>query len=236
MRRIAGNPRAGFSLVEALVATVLMGLIMGALATLTAQWLPNWNRGLARVQRTEQVAVALDRLVTDLAAAEYVFPNRDVKRPLFDGAELGVTFVRSAIGPNSRGLDIVRIAETTDALGRVLVRTRAPFAPLPIGTASLEAVPFGDPVVLLRQPFRVAFAYAGVDGNWTNNWQGGELPSAVRIVVRDAVSERALAVSTATRVHVELPAPEPEPERGDADADGEQPGGGNVPAPRRRRP
>lgn len=216
MRRAAGDRgSAGFTLFEALIATALMGLIMGALATLTAQWLPNWNRGLLQVQRNEKVAVALDRLVADLSAAEYVFPNREIKQPLFEGGELAVTFVRSAIGPNTRpGLEIVRISETADALGRVLVRTRAPFHPLPIGTPSLDVLPFADPVVLLRHPFRVVFAYAGKDGNWSSTWQGtNELPSAVRFVVRDAVTEQALAVSTATRIHVDLPAPEPANER-----------------------
>ena len=36
---------AGFTLVEAMVATALMGMILAAIATVTAQWLPNWNRG-----------------------------------------------------------------------------------------------------------------------------------------------------------------------------------------------
>ena len=52
---------AGFTLLEVLVATALMGLILAALATITAQWLPNWNRGLAGVQRSEQIALGLDR-------------------------------------------------------------------------------------------------------------------------------------------------------------------------------
>src|SRR5262249_61050606 len=82
---------AGFTLFEALVAVALMGLILGALATVTSQWLPNWNRGLARVQRSEQVAIALDRLAADLGAAEHVFPNSKIRRPLFDGSELAVT-------------------------------------------------------------------------------------------------------------------------------------------------
>lgn len=32
---------AGFTLIEALVATLLMAMILSALATVTAQWLPN---------------------------------------------------------------------------------------------------------------------------------------------------------------------------------------------------
>ena len=202
---------AGFTMFEALIAIALMGLILGALATVTAQWMPNWTRGLVQVQRNEQVAIALDRLVADLSAAEYVSPNRSTNAPLFRGAELAVTFVRSALGPNSRpGLEIVQIAETTDSRGPALVRMRAPFVLLPTGDLSLDPIPFADPVVLLRAPFRVAFAYAGPDGQWTNNWRNsGELPAAVRFDVRDA--ERRLVISTATRIHADIAAPRPEP-------------------------
>jgi general secretion pathway protein J len=215
MKRPTARSRSsseGFTLFEALIAVALMGIIVGVLSTIAGQWLPNWNRGLVRVQRNEQVAIALDRLVADLSAAEYVSANGLSKTPLFQGSEIAVTFVRSAIGPNTRpGLEIVRIAETADNLGRMLVRTRAPFVPLATDNLSVEPIPFADPVVLLRAPFRVAFAYAGRDGLWSSVWQGaGELPTAVRFTVRDAIAERTLAVSTATSVHVEMAAPEPE--------------------------
>jgi general secretion pathway protein J len=242
----AERSNAGFTLLETLVAVALTGLVLSVLATVTAQWLPNWNRGLLRVQRNEQAAIALERLVADLSAAEYVTPNREVEQPLFDGGELAVTFVRTAVGPNTRpGLEIVRVAETADALGRVLVRMRAPFAPLPIGDLSLDHVVFADPVVLVRAPLRVTFAYPAKGGGWTSTWQSqipapwitpgqspGDrppvtLPSVIRITVRDVVAERILAVSTATRVHVNMPAPRPQ-QAGDAPepaAAQSQPGG-----------
>lgn len=203
---------AGFTLIEALVAVTLMGLVVGALATVTAQWMPNWSRGLVGIQRNEQVAVALDRLVADLSAAEYVSANRMNKNPLFQGGELAVTFVRSAVGPNvSPGVEIVRITETADSRGPVLVRMRAPFVPLPTGNLSVDPIPFGSPVVLLRPPFRVTFAYAGPDGRWMNEWRNpGSLPNAVRFLVRNT-TDRALVVATGTRLHVDMMAPQPEP-------------------------
>src|SRR5262245_169023 len=130
MARSSRRSRAGFTLIEALLATALMGAILAALATITAQWLPNWNRGFARVQRAELLSLGLDRLVADVAAAEYVAPGRDLPKPVFEGSELSVTFVRSTLGPNTRpGLEIVRIAETGSGQGPLLVRTRAPFVP-----------------------------------------------------------------------------------------------------------
>jgi general secretion pathway protein J len=195
----------GFTLVEALIATLLMAMILTALTTVTAQWLPNWNRGFARVQRTHLLAVAMDRLVADFTAAEFVTPNRQTDHPLFEGSELSVTFVRSAIGPNAgSGLDVVRILETADRQGTMLVRTRAVFVP---GSGWIDQLFLGDPVVLLRAPYRVSFAYADRDGNWKSGWHDDTtLPSAVRVTVRDAATDRVLPLSTVARVRVDLSA------------------------------
>jgi general secretion pathway protein J len=197
---------AGFSLIEALVATALMGAILTSLAIITAQWLPNWNRGGARLQRGELLALALDRATADLAAAEFITADRLTNRPLFEGTELAVTFVRSAIGPNTKpGLEVVRLAETADRQGTVTVRSRAPFAPFAAGVSS--QVDFTDPIVLLRAPNRLSFAYAGRDDVWKDTWlDAGELPATVRLTVRDATTGRTLAVTTATAIRVELPA------------------------------
>ena len=93
---------AGFTLVEALLATALMGAILAAIATVTAQWLPNWNRGFIRVQGTETLAAGLERIIADLAAADFVTAGSNIRQPVFDGTELSVTFLRTAIGPNTR--------------------------------------------------------------------------------------------------------------------------------------
>jgi general secretion pathway protein J len=199
---------AGFTLIETLVAMALMGLVLSALASITAQWLPNWNRGLDRIQRSESISVALQRIGADLAAAEYVSVNRDARRPLFDGSELSVTFVRTAFGPNTGlGLDVVRVGETTDRQGLVMVRSRAPFRPLPLASSLSEQLHFGEPVVLLRAPFRLSFAYAGRDRIWKSNWHDSDkLPAAIKLTVRDAASERILSISTVAPVHVQSPA------------------------------
>jgi general secretion pathway protein J len=194
---------AGFTLAEALIALALMGMVLASLATITAQWLPNWNRGFARVQGAEQLSIVLDRLAGDLSAAEFVTLNRNIPRPLFEGSESGVTFVRSALGPNARGgLEVVQVAEATDRLGPVLLRARAPFVP-----AEKVEGPFTDPVVLLRAPYRIAFSYAGADRVWKETWTGArDLPSVVRFTVRDWITQRTLLASTATVIRIQLPA------------------------------
>jgi general secretion pathway protein J len=195
---------AGFTLIEVLMATLLMTVILGALATVTAQWLPNWNRGMARVARAERLAIGLERIAADLSVAEMIPINAEARAPLFEGAELSVTFVRTAVGPNSRpGLEIIRLIEKADAQGLALVRERASFVPM----AADAQIRFADQVVLIRSPFRVSFSYAGPDQVWQKEWRGQkQLPDMVRISVRDIASGQVLAVSSAAIVHVNAPA------------------------------
>jgi general secretion pathway protein J len=199
---------AGFTLFEALVAATLMGMILAALGAITAQWLPSWNRGFMRVQRSELFNVALNRLAADLSAAESVTPNGRAKNPIFEGTASSVTLLRSAVGPNTEpGLELVRIAEATDRQGIALLRARTPFVPFGDGDVSAIPLKFTDPVVLLRAPFRVTFSYSSGDGTWVDTWQNvGQLPAAVRFLVRDTTTGRTLAISSAATIHVELSA------------------------------
>ena len=199
---------AGFTLVEALVSTLLMSLIFAALAIITAQWLPNWDRGFARLQRGGVLAASLERLTSDLAAAEYVSAGGIKDPPLFDGGEIAVTFVRTTLAPNKfAGLELVRLTEVGDEHGPALVRSTAP---LPIGATGPStdgAAVFANPVVMVRAPYRASFSYAGPDRVWKETWRGmDELPRAVRISLRDSATSMLLDVSTSTLIHAELPA------------------------------
>ncbi len=197
---------AGFTLLEALAATVVMTVIVAALATITAQWLPNWNRGLVRIQHYEQLALGLERLSADLAAAQFIPPSRTTSQPMFDGSTHSVTFVRTALVPYAfPGLEVVRFAETGREGGLVLVRTRAPF--LPLGEGAADQRNFADPVVLVRPPYRLSFSYAGADRVWRDAWRREkQLPRAIKLTLRETATQRTLAVSTATLVHAEVPA------------------------------
>jgi general secretion pathway protein J len=197
----------GFTLIETVVALALMSLVLYALANITAQWLPNWSRGVGRVQRAEAIGTALQRIAADLAAAEFVPANRDAKHPLFDGSELSITFVRTSVGPNAGpGLEVVHFGEATDRGEFVTVRSSARFAPLPVGSSVSEQVHLGNPVVLLRAPFRLSFAYAGTDRVWKSTWREADrLPAMIKLTVRDAASQRVLSASTIASIHVQVP-------------------------------
>jgi general secretion pathway protein J len=201
------NTSAGFTLIEAVVALALMGVILAALSTITAQWLPNWNRGIARAQAHERLGLALERVSSDFAAAEFIAIGGETRGAFFDGTDRSVILVRTAIGPNAEpGLEVVRIAETiTDGVA-ILVRARAPFAPGIAAMAYPNEAKFTDPVVLLRASHRVAFSYAGADRVWRDEWrQQLQPPKAIRLTLRDVATRKTLSISTATLVHVELP-------------------------------
>lgn len=208
MPRPSRRSIAGFTLIEALLSVALMGIVLAALALLTAQWFPNWNRGFRRVQQTELIGLGIERAVADLSAAEFVSPNGKTKHPLFEGSELSVTFVRSALGPNTTpGLDIVRLSEMPTERGLALVRTRAKFVPLEPGAQVGTQVALSDPVVLTQGPFRLSFSYAGADRGWQPMWHDAkQLPRAVRLTVRSATTGQIVMVSTAMPVHVTSPA------------------------------
>jgi general secretion pathway protein J len=208
-RQSSRNERvAGFSLVEALVSFALMGLIVAALSVVTGQWAPNWNRGFVHVQRLESVDVGLQRLVSDLEAAEFVTPNVVSESTIFVGDTKSVTLVRVANAPGAAPhLEFVRLAETVDERGFALVRSHAPFKPLDPNLPLDSQLYFADPVVLVRAPYRVSFAFAGADRNWRDSWQEEVLlPDAVRIQVRNATTDEVLTVSTAALLHADLPA------------------------------
>lgn len=208
MKRHQREMEAGFTLIEALAALAITGVVLTMLATITAQWLPAWSRGSERVQRAEMLGLALARIGEDLAAAEFVPAGRASKGPLFVGEELTATFVRTAVGPNAgRGLELVRIGEIVNGNALAVVRSRLPFAPMAPGAGDPTSARLADPVVLLPAPYRLAFAYTDRNLNWTPRWQASErLPYAVRITIRDTSRRGAAVLSSTVRIRIDAAA------------------------------
>jgi len=180
---------AGFSLLEALAALAITAALMSGLAAVAGQWTLNWRHGFLALQNADLIGLAVDRIVEDVAAAEYARFDGGQGAPLFRGEPAAVTFVRQAIGPGAGPeLEIVRIAEAETDAGVEVERAHASFAPGALGA-------FRDATPLLRPPFRLAFAYAGADGQWRSQWGGeAKLPRAVRLTIR---SESGVVLTTA---------------------------------------
>jgi general secretion pathway protein J len=193
-----------FTLIESLVALALTGLVLSALANITAQWLPNWNRGLDRIQRSEMIGVTLQRIADDLADALPVPASASDMGPFFSGSEQSITFVRTALGPNAGPeLDVVQLGETSDKAGLATVRSRTQFRPMPPNASASNQFRFREPVVLLRAPYRLTFTYGGDDDEeWQSSWRDpAKLPSRIKLTVRDSSNGR--AISTVTSIHVQ---------------------------------
>ncbi len=203
-----GRGEAGFTLIEAMAAVAAMAAIVSALGLIAGQWLPSWRHGFNGLQAAELLSLGLDRIASDLSSAEFVTIDANTKSPDFEGLPGSATFVRTAVGPNvSSGLEFVQIAQHASARGFETVRESAPFAPGDIQPS------FGNPVVLIKAPFRISFAYAGPDRRWLESWTNNtRLPAAIRITVRDSRSGIVLAASTATLINVTAPPPPPDSE------------------------
>jgi general secretion pathway protein J len=198
---------AGFSLIEALAALAIIGVILGALASVAGQWLPEWRHGFLALQSADQVAQSLDRLAADISSAEYARLDRGAGPQPFRGDADSVMFVSPSVGPDAAPrLDYVRVGVVSTHQGMEIQRQRAPFAPGPIG-------PFRDPVTVLRAPFRLSFAYQAPDGRWMSSWASmTTLPRAMRLTIKTGV---ALVASTAFLLKVtsgpDVSAPPPAP-------------------------
>jgi len=194
----------GFTLVEALVAVALMGLVLAMLGTVTARWLPSWNRGFARLQRADTVGLVVERIAADLVGAEFLSLDRTSQRATFDGTSSSVVLVRSTLGPNAvEGVEIVKIAEEPDGDGYVLVRSHAPLALHGKADGDLSAIAFTDRVTLLRSPYRVSFAFADAMLAWRDLWRDATiLPRAVRITIEDSSKSKGPFTSVIALLHV----------------------------------
>ncbi len=211
------QPDDGFTLLEALASVAITAVIMSGLAAIVGQWLPNWRHGFAGLQNADLIGLSLDRIVEDVASAEYARLDGAQGAPLFRGSPEAVTFVRQEIGPGAAArLEIVRIGETSTASGDEVERSRTRFAPGAIGA-------FRDATTLLRPPFRLAFAYAGPDRAWRAAWSDeAKLPRAVRLTVLGGGGR--IVTSTAFAIKVTA-APEVAAQPPSPDAN---PGGGNI--------
>ena len=193
-----GDRDVGYTLLEALAALAITAGVVASLGALAGQWLPSWRHGFVALQNADLIGVALDRVIEELASAEYAGLEDGQRAPLFRGEVESVTFLRQAIGPGAAPrLEVVQIGAVDTRSGVEVDRVHANFAPSVVSEMR-------DPVTLLRAPFTLVFAYSGPDGIWRTRWTGeAKLPRAVRLQVRGQGGE----VVTSTAFMLKLTAP-----------------------------
>jgi prepilin-type N-terminal cleavage/methylation domain-containing protein len=191
----------GFTLIEVLAAFAIASVIIIATAALFHTVALSFDRGTSRVSGGERLALAAERLATDLGAARFVLRGTPAGPvAAFIGQASKITFIAPAraglgtganvVDPAAPGDDVVSI--TIEAVGdeTQIVRRRAPWAGLP---APFETAALSDDVALLTGDFDAAFAFGRLapDGTltWSSSWpQERSLPRLVKLSLRDRAS------------------------------------------------
>jgi general secretion pathway protein J len=183
--------QAGFSLLEVLLALVLMGLLMagalGGVRTATK----SVERGEALIERTNKIRVAqefLRRQVSNAMALPFEQKRPTGEPVVLRGASDELTFVSPMPGYMSRGGAYVqKLAFERGSNGMQLVFRHALLNGFDPDDAFADEE--REPVVLLEHIGRARFEYRALDdrgrlGEWEDNWdQPGRAPLLVRIAV-----------------------------------------------------
>jgi general secretion pathway protein J len=175
------NRRAGFSLLEALVALVIASMVLAAIATLGAQILRNWMRGQETISALEMLQRGLGRLETDFTLAlPMPPPGSESGELMFKGDAQNLLFpAATGLGAGNKGLELLSLTVTKEGDITTLVRRRGPIAN--VGTV------LGDPVALLRGRMTMSLSYRDANGQIVPTWDSQkQLPSAVLLDIRGA--------------------------------------------------
>lgn len=196
----AGGPaEAGFTLIEALVALMLLVALTAVLVPLAGQLLRTWSAGSARAARTDAITAALGQLRRDTALARaYVSGSAETPQVLFSGSPGGFTLVTDS--PDSPdGPAVVTIATVTRPDGVSLLRTSGPLANLEGGQARQTRVG------LLSRPLGARFSYRDRTGARRTTWEARtSLPAAVGVTFLDG-GQPVLGGEIPLWLHVSLP-------------------------------
>jgi hypothetical protein len=159
-----------------------------------------FDRGTNRVSGADRLALAAERLATDIGSARFVQePDPAGTFAAFVGAPTKVTFVGAGgINPGLRGSDsaaltpeeVVSVAvETADDVTQIVRRRAVRQGP----RMRLAEAVLGDPVVLVAGRFDAAFAFARITPEGAISWSGSWvrerlLPRLVKLALKDRAS------------------------------------------------
>ncbi len=210
-----GN-RAGFTLIETLAALAIASVIILSTGALIHQSVFFFDRGTRTVDKSEQLALAVDSLTRDFGAARFVQQKNGtglstafLGSPAGDDAGAKIIFITGggkAAGP--QGEEVVNLTvEIGDGFTQ-LVRRRTPWSGPRMRLTDAQT---SDAVILLKGRYDISFSFSerATDGSlaWRNDWTGEKgLPRAVRLNVQDSVSGNTLLAGAEFPVGADAPA------------------------------
>jgi general secretion pathway protein J len=165
------NRKAGFSLLEVLVALVLTTLLLVSLTPLVRQMLTTWLRGSDVAGLVEFEVRGVGALRRDLGSAiVWTGFGKADDLLIFRGNETSILFPAiTNYGRDGDQLEMISIAVGNTADGHALIRRYASV----VGTTYTS---FSDPLVLFSGPYRYFFRYYSRDGQERSVWANPEGP------------------------------------------------------------
>lgn len=178
----AGGRRAGFSLLEVLVALAMTVLLVVTFAPFASQLILGWGRGARTAELVDMLTRGNDRIARDLLSVVPMTLTRgDQTSMIFRGGPGYVVFATATgFGPGRGGIELVSFGIEQDGpAGQAIVRRRAP-----LRDAAPTASGFKDPVTLLTGPYQYRFDYVAADGTKVADWQDRrDMPARVELTI-----------------------------------------------------
>jgi len=168
-----GGREAGFTLLEILVALVVLGVLLVTLSQGTRFGFATWGRQNDALRRLED-SQATDRTLRRLI--EEADPGTSVDAATFTGLPGGAAFVSTLpFGPDGK-------PELADVSLRLAPDHRLVLDWLPhLHATRLVPAPPPAQVVLLRHVAELRLSYWSAEAGWSTRWHGNTLPGLVRI-------------------------------------------------------
>lgn len=177
--------RAGFTLIEVVVALAITGLFIAAFGEMMAVATRSWQRGSALVSASEMTLRGVRQIARDLQGVRVMLIGGTTKpHVLFDGDANVLRFVTAAENQANAKAGAIEIAILFDDDRTVIRRRSVGWGPSDVDFASLA---WRDPVILLQGRYEAHFSFASIKGTsvvWRENWgQESNLPRLVKLTL-----------------------------------------------------
>jgi len=163
----------GFTLIEVLVALVVLGFVVVGLGQGVRFGLMAWNKATSTAGARENFD-AVDRTLRHLI--EHTDPGNEIDPPQFTGTSDKLAFISRLPDMSGMATNRVEAGLGVDSNHRLVLRWR------PYLHAKRLRPPQFTETELLAGVARMELAFWGAEGGaWSPSWKGNELPALVRI-------------------------------------------------------